>query len=148
MLITTLSFRSWFAVCWRLGAGRLEQCPGCRLKHNSCFSLQPGQYSSLTAPNLQHTSNQEQNDQCGNQQYSRELLMMGVVVPEIYRAYKKYNKIICGIQLVFYSSVIPKNSFSALYLRHDFCSLHAPGTCSMQVIDSLHVCDFLSSPFT
>jgi len=45
-------------------------------------SLQPGHYSSLTAPNLQHTANQERNDQCGNQHYIRELLMMGIVVPE------------------------------------------------------------------
>ena len=37
---------------------------------------------------------------------SRELLMMGIVVPETCWAYKKYNKIICGIKLVFYSSVI------------------------------------------
>ena len=28
------SFRSWFAVCWKLGAVRLKQCPGCRLKRN------------------------------------------------------------------------------------------------------------------
>jgi len=33
-----------------------------------CFSLQPGNYSSLTAPNLQHTANQERNEECGNQQ--------------------------------------------------------------------------------
>jgi len=46
------------------------------------YRLQPGHYSSLTAPNLQHTANQERNDQCGNQHYSRELLMMGIVVPE------------------------------------------------------------------
>jgi hypothetical protein len=32
--------------------------------------------SSLPAPNLQHTANQERNDQCGNQHHSRELLMM------------------------------------------------------------------------
>ena len=56
-----------------------------------CFSLQPRHYSSLTAPNLQHTANQEQNDQCGNEYYSRELLMMGIVIPEICWAYKKYN---------------------------------------------------------
>jgi len=31
---------------------------------------------------LQPTANQERNDQCGNQHYSRELLMMGIVVPE------------------------------------------------------------------
>ena len=44
--------------------------------------LQPRHYSSQTAPNLQPTANQERNDQCGNQQHSRELLMMGIVVPE------------------------------------------------------------------
>ena len=44
--------------------------------------LQPGHYSSLTAHNLQPTANQEQNDQCDNQHYSREFLMMGIVVPE------------------------------------------------------------------
>jgi hypothetical protein len=43
---------------------------------------QPGHYSSLTAPNLQPTVNQERNDQCGNQHHSRELLMMGIVMPE------------------------------------------------------------------
>jgi hypothetical protein len=46
------------------------------------YSLQPGHYSSLTAPILQPTANQERNDQCGNQQHSRELLMMGIVMPE------------------------------------------------------------------
>jgi len=34
------------------------------------------------ASNLQPTANQERNDQCGNQHYSRELLMMGIVMPE------------------------------------------------------------------
>jgi len=29
-------------------------------------SLQHGHYPNPTAPNLQHTANQEQNDQCGN----------------------------------------------------------------------------------
>jgi len=61
------------------------------------YSLQPGHYSSLPAPNLQHTVNQERNDQCGNQHHSRELLMMGIVMPETCRAYKKYNKIISDI---------------------------------------------------
>ena len=37
----------------------------------------------LTAPNIQHTANQERNDQCGNQHHGRELLTMGIVVPEI-----------------------------------------------------------------
>jgi hypothetical protein len=30
------------------------------------FSLQHGYHSNPTTPKLQHTSNQEQNDQCGN----------------------------------------------------------------------------------
>jgi len=46
------------------------------------FSLQPGYYSSVTAPNLQPTANQERNDQCGNQHHSHELLMMVIVMPE------------------------------------------------------------------
>jgi len=32
--------------------------------------------------------------------------MMGIVVPETRSAYKKYNKIISDLYLVFYSSVI------------------------------------------
>ena len=39
----------------------------------------------------------ERNDQCGNQHHSRELPMMGIVVPETCWAYKKYNKIISDI---------------------------------------------------
>ena len=45
-------------------------------------SLQSGHYSNLTAPNLQHTANQERHDQCGKQYRSRELLMMGIVMLE------------------------------------------------------------------
>ena len=30
------------------------------------FSLQQGHYSNPGAPNLQHTTNREQNDRCGN----------------------------------------------------------------------------------
>ena len=45
-------------------------------------SLQPGHQSNLPAPNLQPTANQERNDQYGNQRYIRELLMMGIVMPE------------------------------------------------------------------
>ena len=46
------------------------------------ISLQPGHYSSLTASNLQHTATQERNDQCGNQHYNLELLVVGIVMPE------------------------------------------------------------------
>ena len=38
--------------------------------------------TSLTAPKLQHTANQERHDQCGNQHDSRELLMMDIVMSE------------------------------------------------------------------
>ena len=31
-----------------------------------CFSLQHGHYSNPSAPNLQHTTDREQNDRCGN----------------------------------------------------------------------------------
>jgi len=46
------------------------------------YSLQPGHYSSLPAPNFQPTATHERDFQCGDQYYSRELLMMGIVVPE------------------------------------------------------------------
>ena len=46
------------------------------------FRPQPGHYSSLTTPNLQPTANQERNDQCGKEHHSRELLMIGIVMPE------------------------------------------------------------------
>jgi len=52
------------------------------VQHVSVSGLKPGHYSSLTAPNLQHTANQERNDQCGNQHHCRELLVMGIVMPE------------------------------------------------------------------
>jgi len=49
--------------------------------------------------------------------------MMGIVMPEICWAYKKYNKIISGIQLVFYPSgnlilCIPLNSPKHLLSCH------------------------------
>jgi len=53
----------------------------------SCLSLQSGHYSSLTAPNLQTTANQERNEQWDNKHYSRELLIMGIIVPETCWAY-------------------------------------------------------------
>ena len=36
------------------------------LQAEAWFSLQHGYHSNPAAPNLQHTANQEQNDQCGN----------------------------------------------------------------------------------
>ena len=75
----------------------------------SCYSLQPGHYSNLTAPNFQPTATQERDDQCGNQRYSRELLVMGIVVPETCRSTIK--------DLVgSYSSVIFSNSIQFIYI--------------------------------
>ena len=96
----------WFDVCWCYFVVWLRWC-GIRMQAEAAgvvselqaYSMQPG-YSSLTAPNLQPTANQERNDQRGNQHYIRELLMMGIVVPETCWAYKKYNKI-SGILLDF-----------------------------------------------
>jgi len=70
MLFTTLVVS--FLVCcgWRLGAARLEWCPGCGFKHESCYSQQTGYHSGLITPNLQPTATEERNDQCGNQHYS------------------------------------------------------------------------------
>jgi len=65
-----------------------------------CFSLQSRYYSSLTASNLQPTANQERNDQCGNHCYSRELPIMGTVVPETCWVYKEYHKIISGLVFI------------------------------------------------
>ena len=79
MFITTLVVS--FSVCCRLEVrgGWAGVVSGL---HSSCFSLQPGHYSNLKAPNLQPTANRERNNQSGNQHHSRELLMMGIVVPE------------------------------------------------------------------
>ena len=46
------------------------------------YSLQPGHLFSLPAPNFRPTATQERDGPCGNQHYSRELLMMGIAVPE------------------------------------------------------------------
>jgi len=49
-----------------------------------CYSLQPGHLSRLSAPNFQPTVTQEPDGPCGNQRYSRDLMMgIRVIVPEI-----------------------------------------------------------------
>jgi len=80
MLITTLVVS--FLVCCMLEVRCGWSWIASGLQAKAQQVVQPGYYSSLTAPNLQPTANQERNDQCGNQHYSRELLMMGIVVPE------------------------------------------------------------------
>ena len=51
-------FRS-LRLCW-------WWCSFCRLKHKLCFSLQNEHHPKPAAPNLQHTTNWEQDDRCGN----------------------------------------------------------------------------------
>ena len=77
-----------------------------RIKNYLEKRLQPRHFSNQTALNLEHTANQERNEQYGNQHHNCKLLMMGIVVPETCWAHKKHNKIISGIKLIFYSSVI------------------------------------------
>ena len=85
---------TWYFIVLLIGSSCFEhyyahhQELATMMKHN--FSLQPGHYSSLTAPYLQHTANQERHDQCGNQHHSRELLMTGIVILKTCWAYKKY----------------------------------------------------------
>ena len=81
MLITTLVVSFLGCRGLEVGCRQAGVVPGMQAKE-VCFSLHPGHYSSLTAPNPQPTATQEQNDQCGNQHCSRELLMMDTVVPE------------------------------------------------------------------
>ena len=79
-----------------MGLVVLETCTAYK-KHDSCFSLLLGHYSSLPPPSFQPTANQERNEHSGKQYHSRELLMMGIAVPETCWAYKKYNKTISSI---------------------------------------------------
>jgi hypothetical protein len=64
------------------------------------LQLKPGHLASLPAPNHQPSATQESDGPCGNQWYSRELLMMGIVVPETCWAYHKCNKTLSSIYLV------------------------------------------------
>ena len=68
------------------------------------WNLQHGYYSNPTAPDLQHTANQEQNDNVVIEQHSRKLLMMDILMSKTCWVHKKWNKIASDIKLVFYSS--------------------------------------------
>ena len=46
------------------------------------ISVRAEHLSILPAPNFRPTATQEPDGPCGNQHYSNELLMMGIVVPE------------------------------------------------------------------
>ena len=82
------------------------------------YSLQSGHLSSLPAPNFQPTATEEPDGPCGTHHYSRELLMMGIIVPETCWAYHKYNKTISGIELglILQLSQRCKSSTHQIYL--------------------------------
>ena len=66
------------AAGWRLSAGRMDVCPDRKM----CYSLRSGHSSILPALNPQPAATREPDGLCGNQRYRRELLMMGIMVPE------------------------------------------------------------------
>jgi len=90
----------WFDVCWSFGV----------VGHKLCFSLQHGYHSNPTTPKLQHTSNQEQNDQCGNSTAQSQAPDDGYInVRSMLSTKEVKKKIASDIKLVFYSSTIISN---------------------------------------
>jgi hypothetical protein len=65
---------SGVAAGWRLSAGRMDGCP--------TVSLRSGHPSILPALNFQPAATPEPDGIFGDQRYRRELLMMGIMVPE------------------------------------------------------------------
>jgi len=63
------------AAGWRFSAGRIRT--------EGCYSLRSGHSSILAAISFQPAATREPDALCGNQRYRRELLMMGIMVPEI-----------------------------------------------------------------
>ena len=49
-----------------LGSWCVGERLGLSSVHVAGFSMQHGHYTNPAAPNLQHTTNREQNDRCGN----------------------------------------------------------------------------------
>ena len=66
------------AVGWELSAGRLEECPDRRLLQPSVRTL----IHPACTFNSQPTATREPDVLCGNQRHRRELLMIGIMVPE------------------------------------------------------------------
>ena len=71
----------------KLSAGRMDECPdGCCWLESyvlaGWMSVRIGHSSILPALNSQPAATQEPDGLCGNQRYRRELLMMGIMVPE------------------------------------------------------------------
>jgi len=70
-------------VGYHIGRLALElQAGWMSVRTEGCYSLRSGHSSNLPAPNFQPAATREPDDQCCNQRYRRELLMMGIMVPE------------------------------------------------------------------
>jgi len=69
--------------------------------HVAGWSLLHGYHSKPTTQKQQHTSNQEHMTSLVIEQNSHKLLMMAILMSKTCWAYKKWNKIISHIKLVF-----------------------------------------------
>jgi len=87
--------------CYSLRSGHSSILPALNFHPASCYSLRSGHSSILPALNFHPAATREPDGLCGNQRYRRELLMMGIMVPETCWAKHKDNKVISGILLDF-----------------------------------------------
>ena len=69
------------AAGWKLSSGRIDEFPD-RRTEDLWSGLRPGNSSILHALNFHPAATREPGGLCGNQRYRRELLMMGIMVPE------------------------------------------------------------------
>jgi len=83
------------------------------------FSLQHGHYSNPAAPNLQHTTNREQNDRCGNSTAQSQAPDGGYINVRNMLS-TKWKKIASDIKLVFYSSTI-----TMMHYPINICNTHS-----------------------
>jgi len=63
---------------------RAPLCPSSGAHDDSCNSHRSGHSSILPALNFQPAATREPDGLCGNQRYRRELLMIGIMVPETF----------------------------------------------------------------
>ena len=102
-----------FGICESNVYWTVHHCNSWRMK-DLCYSLQNEHHSTPAAPNLQHTTNWEQDTDVVIQQHSRKLLMMDILISETCWAHRKWNKIASDIKLVFHSS-----KFCCVWLTHN-----------------------------
>ena len=99
MLITTLNYQSTNETHYTQENTTITTHKGSQLLKltETRYQLQPSDKELHIYINATRSIFTEWYDVCGNRHYSRELLMMSIVMPETCWASKKYNKIISGI---------------------------------------------------